>query len=511
MTSAEILRTFENIWRKYPAFMNAVPWLLGTAWGLSPSYFYGCLLGLWLLPLIFLSSQRKTLLFALCAFISAGVLTQLRCPLPQVPSEKCHGTGTFSIDALKTQHSPFHRSLVYQGTLDFITDEGHPIPSVPCALYHPYFSKHPSADSSYKITGTLIQKKPRFFILKPDKNKSWIPVIGSFSFAEGRYLAKKAFCRSLEMQISNPHTRTFLNALATGEIDDRILSLEFGKLGMQHILAISGFHFALIALFLGALLRLVFSYRTSTLLLLLLLSLYAFFLGNSPSVLRAWIALLVLLIGALINRRSSALNALGVGLWIELLFNPLVAAHVGFQLSFLCTLAILSLVPLCNALVSCLTRKRDLADLLQMSRLDQHGYLALCYLRASLSVNLAILTATLPVLLLLFHRFPLLSLLYNLFFPLCVSLSLLLLCTGCLISAILPPIGSYIHALNNAWTSAVLTFSSEPPAFCDLVIRMKTLSFPIVALYLTLLFMGALFWNEKQKNQLFQESFSFSR
>jgi competence protein ComEC len=506
MIGAEILRNYETVWRKYPAFMSGIPLLLGTAWGLDSHFLYPCLLSVWLLPLAFSPLQRKTLFFALCVFIGACLLTQVRCPLPQVPQEKCHGTGTFTFSTLKTQHSPFHRSLVYQGSLDFITDEGLPISSLPCALYHPSFSKHPPAHCSYEIIGTLVQKKPRFFLLKPDKNKAWIPIPDTFSFAEWRYRAKQALSHSLKTQISDPHTRTFLNALATGEIDDRILSLEFGKLGMQHILAISGFHFALIALFLGALLRLLFSYQPATLLLLLLLSFYAFFLGNSPSVLRAWIALSVFLIGVLINRRTSALNALGVGLWIELLFNPLVVTHVGFQLSFLCTLAILSLMPFCSTLVNRLTPKRQTADLLQMSRLDQHGYLAAAYLRTALSVNLAVLIASVPVLLLLFHRFPLLSIVYNLFFPLCISLSLLLLCSACLLSAILPPIGSLIHALNNAWTSAVLTFSSEPPAFCDLVIRMKNLPFPAVALYLTLLFMGALCWNEKQKNELFLDS-----
>ncbi len=494
---------FCAFFRKHPALMSGVVCLLGMAYGLNSHLVYLLLFGLLSFPLWIRPIQSKLLAVCVLIFVSAFTLVSLRCPIHTLPQETMKGKGVFTISNLKPQQSPFHRSLVYRGTLNFESEDGFKATQLPCAIYHPAFGKHPQANCAYEIEGTLIQKQERFFIFKPEKKKAWNAVPGSFSLAEWRYQAKQAFNQFLKHHIQDSHTRIFLNALSSGEVDDRILSLEFGKLGMQHILAISGFHFALIALFLGTLLRLIFPFYYSTILLLILLSAYCFFLGYSPSVFRAYTAICVLLVGSLFGRRTSALNALGVGLLLELLIDPLVITHTGFQLSFLCTLAILLLTAPCCSLLEILLPRRSFTELLEMPRLDQHGYLLASFFRNSLSVNLAVLFASLPVLLLLFNRFPLLSIIYNLFFPLCISLSMLLLCIGCLLSLLIPTLGTWVHSINNSWTSAVLTLSSEPPAFCDFVLRMKGLPFTLVAVYLTLLFIWAIYWDEKRKTELF--------
>src|SRR5262249_12970958 len=140
--------------------------------------------------------------------------------------------------------------------------------NIPCHVYLPLNGKHPPANIDYAISGTLSQKKERAFVLKPQKNKEWSGIANSpFNLSQWKYDAKKSFANYLKKEIQDPQARTFLTALATGDVDERLLSLEFGKVGLQHILAISGFHFALAAFFLNLIFRIFCSYRVSAVLL----------------------------------------------------------------------------------------------------------------------------------------------------------------------------------------------------------------------------------------------------
>ncbi len=78
---------------------------------------------------------------------------------------------------------------------------------------------------------------------------------------------------------------------------------------------------------------------------------------------RAWAASTVYLLGILLNRPTSAINALGVGLLFELALDPLVITNIGFQLSFICTAAILLVYPSMHRLFLRLLPQRPLQEL----------------------------------------------------------------------------------------------------------------------------------------------------
>lgn len=400
-------------------------------------------------------------------------------------------TGTFHINNVKVQSSPFNRSILYDGTLNG---------SMPCKIYLPLFGKHPPANTDYEITGTLAQKADYIFVLKPEKKRAWTPVESSFNLCQWRFDAKQKVSKYLKKEIPDPKVRAFFNALTTGDIDERILSMEFGKVGLQHILAISGFHFALVAVFLNFVLRLLLPYRTSLGLLFLGLTFYYIFLGNAPSIQRAYMAISLVVLGKLFSWRISGLNALGAGLTIELLFDPLVVTQLSFQLTFLCTLAILLFYPLLYRFFCLLLPERTYADAKQFSLFDAHGYLLCSLLRKALALNFAVHLISIPVLLLLFHKFPLLSIAYNLFFPACVSLSALMLFTALLFSFWAPFIGHAIHAINNTWTSSILNLTSNPPAYLDFSLRTNSLSFGIVIGFLAVSFAFGILFYEKERS-----------
>lgn len=494
----EFKGAFFSFWRRNPALFFSLCLLLGTAMSFRAH---------WLLFLCFAAlccshCQKRAWIVALLCFLGAFVATSHRCPKIVLPQEKILGKGIFHIDQVKVQSSPFHRSILYKGTLkQFETKENGIYRDLPCNIYLPLFGKHPPANTDYEIDGFLFQKGDYAFVLKPDKKSVWTPKSSFYNLSQWRFNAKKSVSNYLKKEIPDSQVRSFLNALTTGDLDERILSMEFGKVGLQHILAISGFHFALAAWFLNFILRFFFSYRLSATLLLVALTFYYLFLGNAPSIQRAYIAIALICLGHIFALRISGLNALGAGLMIELLANPIVVTQLSFQLTFLCTLAILLFYPFMHRIMSVLLPERSYKEIEQMSFLDRHGYMLSALLRKVFALNLAVHLISLPILLFLFHRFPLLSIAYNLFFPACVSLSMLLLFTTFLFAPWLPLLSHAINALNNAWTSMIMTLTSHPPALLDFSIRTKSISFPFVLCFLAMsFFLGVIFYEKKHKN-----------
>ncbi|MBI2810455.1 MAG: ComEC/Rec2 family competence protein [Candidatus Melainabacteria bacterium] len=489
-----LLESFSSFWKRNPALFLGLSLLLGTAAAFKPHI----LLFVLFLVLCTTYLEKKTLFLALLLFIGAYIATPVRYPQLVLPEEKIPGRAFFHIDQVKLHSSPFHKSILYKGTLTrFEAHTGAVYRDLPCQLYLPLKGARAPANTDYAIEGSLCQKADQLFILKPDKKVAWEPISSSFNLSEWRFQAKMAVSKIVKKEIADTKARALLIALATGEIDERILTMEFGKVGVQHILAISGFHFALAALFLNFLFRLFFPYKTTAVLLILALSLYYLFLGNAPSIQRAYLAISLVAAGQLFSLRTSGLNALGVGLLFELLFDPLVVTQLGFQLSFLCTLGILLLYSPSHRAVAFLLPERSFSQLKSMRALDRHGYVLGTLLRRTLALNLAVHIISLPVLLHLFHKFPLLSIAYNLFFPACVSLSMLLLLTAFFFSWF-PAVSHLLHALNNSWTSAVMNVTSNPPAFLDFSLRTNAIPFGIVLFSVAFCFFVGVFFYERE-------------
>ncbi len=492
------MRKFYNaFWDRNPALFVGLSILLGASLAFNFHYLF---IILFILLSLTAKSKRMLCFSALC-FCSAFCMAYFRNPTTVIP-EKQKGIGTFHIEQVKNYSSPFHKSILYKGTLkQFETENGIIFKKLPCNIYFPQYGKRPPADTDYKIQGTLSQKGEHAFVLKPEKNSIWIPIPTHFSLSEWRYAAKQTVSSYLKKHIADPRARTFLCALATGEIDERILSLEFGKIGLQHILAISGFHFALAALFLNFLFRLFFPHTISAIFFIVAISCYYLFLGNAPSIQRAYIAILLFAIGQLFSLKISGLNALGAGLIIELLIDPLVVTELSFQFTFLCTLAILLFYPLANHALMPLFPARSYSDTQSMSLLDKHGCLFSALLRKMLALNLAVHIISIPVILYLFHKFPLLSFDYNLIFPACVTLSMLLLFVALFFAPFIPFLSHAIHVINNAWTSTILNFSTNPPAFLDFAIRTKSIELTWVLCFLAAAFFSGIIFYEKERQR----------
>ena len=112
--------------------------------------------------------------------------------------------------------------------------------------------------------------------------------------------------------------------------------------GMLHILAISGLHISLIAVFFFFLLRLCrVSYRWGFLALFLILFGYLFLLGFPISATRAFIMISLWCFGNFLFKNTNNINTLFVAGILIVIWQPLSLFSLGFQFSFLLVLMIM--------------------------------------------------------------------------------------------------------------------------------------------------------------------------
>lgn len=451
-----MLFAHQLFWRQHPAFLYGLCFLIGSGsilyWE-SPWIWIWPLL--WTLYLCFIKSYLPILLL-----IVSSLYAHFLYPSPSFQSDRYY----FSVNTLKMQETPFHKGYLYSGWLYQKNTK------IPCSMY--YRGKgRPKANCDYIVKGQLLKKGPYAYVFRPEQ---WSRVEKSWSGAEWRFQLKNRFRSFLVKKL--PRSGSFLTSLVTGESDDRLRRFEFGRLGLSHILAVSGFHFGVLLAFCSFFLQFFLPRRAQWAALMILSTAYFLFIGTMPAVQRAWIAVLLYLLGRWLGRHASGLNLLGTALLIELLLDPLMSSNLGFQLSFTCSAGILLLHPLIEKQIRTVLPKRTGSELYQLPLLSKHAYVLSAFLRHSFSLTLAVNLTTLPILLYHFHQFPLLGLLYNLFFPFLVGIAISLL----FLSFLAP----FLFPLTDFYTAQLLDMVSNPPPVLDYVISVTHFPAWIIPIYL---------------------------
>lgn len=480
------LHAITKFWQQHPALLYALAILLGIQMALAWHVIVLLPIAVLLVPM-----ARQTLL-AIALMIMSFFYVTAHYTFPQLPQEGIVGTAFIEITSVSSKTTHFGKQWSYRGTINrFLSSEGDLVArNVPynLSISQKEDIKRPIADTSYKITAKLKELSAGYYSLNPISEDPWYPVNGTWSLAEWRFRAKQQVSQYIQDHLSSSQVATFLAGIATGDFDDRTMFFEFGRFGLQHIMAISGFHFAIIATILSGGLRLILSKKRATFFLIFLISSYFIFLGCGASIMRAWISILIVLFGYVLQRRGSGLNSLGIGMIAILFFDPLQCKSLGFQFSFITTAAILLFFPICDYLIQRLFKKRSLSKMLEMDKVNQHAYCLLSFFRQGLALTVAVNMIALPMTLHYFHKFPFLSLIYNLFFPFMVSISMLLLIVGIFFSLIIPPLGALVNALNQFYTQFMLNFIYNMPPSLDIVWRVPGVSSNFIIIYLTLVF-----------------------
>ena len=120
------------------------------------------------------------------------------------------------------------------------------------------------------------------------------------------------------------------------------ISNKFSKLGLVHTLALSGLHISLVYGICALLLSFFLKHkpRLQSVLLLLIILMYAILTGLSPSVMRASLMFFLYAWSLLINRRTTAFNVVFLSALILLIYQPYLLYDIGFQLSYLAVIGI---------------------------------------------------------------------------------------------------------------------------------------------------------------------------
>lgn len=198
--------------------------------------------------------------------------------------------------------------------------------------------------------------------------------------------AGKAFREKVAAIWDDPRVSGFLTAELTGDksaMDDGDY-LAMQETSLAHLFAVSGLHCA----FLVTLLALLISRRQRLLcaVTIPLLLFYMVMVGMSPSVVRACIMQIFLLIAPLFRRGSDPLTSLAAALLVILLCNPFAAASVSLQLSFSATLGMVLLSPRLYKLLTGWYKGKC-----------RPLRAALCFVAANLSATLSAVVFTAPL------------------------------------------------------------------------------------------------------------------
>ena len=159
------------------------------------------------------------------------------------------------------------------------------------------------------------------------------------------------FFKGLQLKISNKlklrtnfETGAFLSALIVGNRTDLNgnTKLNFARLGISHILALSGMHLAILSLAINTILkRLEVKKKPRLLIMILLVAFYVALTGFSASVLRSGLMLIISSILFLLSNKADALTSLAISVFVIVAFNPTSVFDLSLWLSAFATLGVI--------------------------------------------------------------------------------------------------------------------------------------------------------------------------
>ena len=184
----------------------------------------------------------------------------------------------------------------------------------------------------------------------------------------------------------------------TSNIEEDIQD-DFKIANISHVLAISGMHITYIIIGIEILFNKLFGKIRTRIVTIIILILYMFITGFSPSVVRASIMGIFLIFSKLIYRKNDIWTSISLSLLILLIYNPFLILNVGLQLSYLGTIGIICF----NKNVYCFLRKLKIRNRKIKYKINRKVILFVDKIKEILSVTLSAQIIILPIMLFNFN------------------------------------------------------------------------------------------------------------
>jgi competence protein ComEC len=251
--------------------------------------------------------------------------------------------------------------------------------------------------------------------------------------------------KAIDTQIKkyhSPETAALLRGLLLadrGEINYQTKT-QFINAGVVHVLAVSGLHVGyIIMIFLFLFGR--FNIFVRSILSIIGLIFFMLITGVPPSVFRATVMAIVLIIALLSNRSTNLINSISIAALIILVINPNEIYNPGFQLSFAAVLAIGIIFPYLNQVLE--------------SWHVQNKFLK--YILLFCGVSLSAQIGTIPFTLLYFNKYSVIALITNFVVIPSIGFIIAAAIVTLFFSATIPFIAVYLAAANDLFTKFILT------------------------------------------------------
>ncbi len=230
------------------------------------------------------------------------------------------------------------------------------------------------------------------------------------------------------------------------------LTADMNATGTSHLVAVSGQNVAIVAALTISSLAWLMGRRRAALVALLAIGGYVLLTGASPSVIRAGIMGGLFVLATLAGRPASAGASIALAAAVMVGLDPLVVHDVSFQLSFAAIIGIVYLAPAFESYGS---------NALRGAGIDAPESGIAAFFMENLSITLAAIAATLPLMALHFDRISIIAPVANL--PLLPTFPLILASSG--FTAVAAVVWEPLGAATAWFTWAALTYMIETARF----------------------------------------------
>lgn len=186
----------------------------------------------------------------------------------------------------------------------------------------------------------------------------------------------------------------------SSKIDENIEE-NFKITSLTHILAVSGAQVSYIIVAMYSLLKRKIGIQKTRVVIIASLIFYTALTGFSPSIVRAGIMGIILMISGLVFRKNDIINSIAISLFFMLVYNPFLLENVGLQLSYLGTIGIIGF----NKTIILILKNIQIRNKKWKYKINRKLILLISKIKEILAVTMSASLAVVPVMIYHFNLF----------------------------------------------------------------------------------------------------------